>query len=157
MGYILLLLIAIGAILSFAVQGNPLSGTFEKTRASIVDYVTPRTQTEIIIDNLAPSHQALERFFTQTAPEVIKSRTLSAQEQRELESAIEAFSESRQAIEDIRQAERSENGVTETIVKKLLNMETTPRPLTSPSPSASPAISTTPAATPVPPHCRVEC
>lgn len=155
MAYILLLLIAIGAILSFTIQSNPLAGLVEKTKASLIEHVVPKTQTEVIINNLEPSHKVLERFFSNTAPKVIKSEPISNQERQELQSAIQAFSQSQQAIEQIRQAEQSETSIPEAVIKKILSIEASPTPTPNlfPSPSSSPA----PQITPVPPYCHVEC
>jgi hypothetical protein len=138
MGYIISLLIVIGAILSFTLHVNPLTGLIEKGKAAVTNELIPKTQTEIIINNIKPQRRTLEDFFTSTAPKILTKA--APEEQKEIQEAIEAFQQSEIALVQAQEAEHAENSITGTLIKKALGvLAPLPSPVVlSPSPTTPP-------------------
>lgn len=116
-----------------------LAGARNKLTASLF----PKTQKEILIDNLSESHNLLDRFFSESAPRILGAEDVSKEDKEAIKNAVQAFSKSKEISSGISQLEKQDQG----IAKKLIN-----RIFGSDEPATA-----YPDPTYVPPQCRIEC
>lgn len=116
-----------------------LAGAKDKLTAALF----PKTQKEILIDNLAENYNLLDRFFAESAPQILGAIDVSEEDKQEIKNAVEAFSKSKNLISNISRLEKEDKGPIKTIINKLLGVEKSPP--TGPDPTY------------IPPQCRLEC
>ena len=108
--------------------------------SKIYSSVFPKSEKEILINNLESDYNYMDKFFSDTAPKILQSKNISEQDKKAIDEAMVKFNESKKSIQAIKTAEQSNKGIVETIVSKLLKTKT---PLAEP--------------TSIPPQCRLEC
>ena len=101
----------------------------------------PKTAREILIDNISSDYQDMDKFFSETAPALLNSKTLSSTDKATIQKAVEAFNGSKSLIENLSQLEQNDKGIVESLIDKVLNLNATPQP----------------DPTNIPPQCKLVC
>lgn len=141
MGYLITLFLLLAAVFSFTSGGLPGHNIIGKAKSSIVDFIAPKNEHEITVDNLQRQYRTLDEFFAATAPAVLKSSAVSAKDKTALQSAIKAFQESKPLVTKLEQATPQDAGLIRSALIKALGLGTTP----APDPTS------------IPPQCHLTC
>ncbi len=107
----------------------------------------PKSENEIIIEGIGKNYDILDKFFSETAANIISSDTLSTEQKQEFQQAIEAFQSSEEYISQVEsKLDQADNkGIISTIVNSVFGTNTA----TQQTP--------TPEATYIPPQCKLVC
>ena len=123
-------------------DGNNLVGNiFGQAKDKVSQTLFPKTAREIIIDNINSDYQSMDKFFSDTAPALLSSKTLSASDKATIQKAVEAFNGSKSLIDNLSNMEKDDKGIMESIIDKVLNLNATPQP----------------DPTNIPPQCKLVC
>ncbi|KKS25229.1 MAG: hypothetical protein A2736_00190 [Candidatus Yanofskybacteria bacterium RIFCSPHIGHO2_01_FULL_41_27] len=173
--YIIGLLIILGAIFSgFSGTAN-ISGlvatAFNAVKNKIESVIFPKNEREILIENMAADYNILDRFFSQSAENILNSKDVSEKDKQAVKEAVEIFNKSKNNIAELGKMEKEDKSIMESLVEKVLNLEAV-QPVntnisnpntsvnqTQPGTTAapSPIVSSGAIPTIIPPYCRVEC
>lgn len=142
MAYIIGLFLVLAVIFSSFSNGNNLVGNLlGQVKEKVSQTIFPKTAKEIIIDNIDSNYQDMNKFFSETAPTLLNSKTVSEKDKATIQKAVEAFNGSKSLINNLSQLEKEDKGVIESIIDKALNLTETPRP----------------DPTNIPPQCKLVC
>lgn len=114
---------------------------FSSVKNKVSQTLFPKTAKEIIIDNINSDYQNMDKFFSETAPALLNSKTIFGKDKATIQKAIEAFNRSKSLVSNLSQIERSDKGIVKALINKVLNLNEP----TQPDP------------TNIPPQCRLEC
>ena len=172
--YIIGLLIILGAIFSgFSGTAN-ISGlvatAFNAVKNKIESVIFPKNEREILIENMAADYNILDRFFSQSAENILNSKDVSEKDKQAVKEAVEIFNKSKNNIAELGKMEKEDKSIIKSVIEKVLNWETNrpvatntsiPAPVNQMQPNLTPTLSP-PASngvmpTVIPPYCRVEC
>ncbi len=149
MGYLIALFAAITFLFSAIGGHNPVNNLFASVKQKIFDTIAPKSEREIIVENMQQQYNTLEHFFAVDAPQILNSKTVPETRKTQIRTAQKAFTQAQTLLTNLKKKEKSNPGVLETILQKTLGI------VPSPSPSSSPSES--PTATYVPPQCKMVC
>ena len=178
MPYFIGLLIVLGLVFS-SFSGMNFGGfnlkdaaanTFGAIKAKISSIVFPRTQKEILIENMASDYNILNRFFSQSAENILNSKDISEKDKTAIKEATQIFNKTKEKIDTLGKLEKEDKSIIKSVIEKVLNWETNrpvatntsiPAPVNQMQPNLTPTLSP-PASngvmpTVIPPYCRVEC
>jgi hypothetical protein len=142
MAYIIGLFLIFALIFSSFGGGNNLVGNLlGQAKNKISDTLFPKTAKEIIIDNINSDYQDMDKFFSNTAPDLLNSKTVSAEDKETIKKAVEAFNGSKSLITNLSNLEKDDKGIVKSLVDKVLNLNATPKP----------------DPTNIPPQCKLVC
>lgn len=144
MGYILGLLLILAIIFS-AVTGNNLFGNlwyYVKDKADT--FLFPKTEKEILIENLNAKYDILDRFFSQSAPKILGSQNISKEDKKTVQEAAKVFNETKEIIKNLGNLQKEDRSLTKAIIQKAFDL----------MPKKEEAL---PDPTHIPPQCRLEC
>ncbi|MEK7600555.1 MAG: hypothetical protein AAB463_01160 [Patescibacteria group bacterium] len=150
--YLILLVGALVGIFSLSLGQLPFPDQISSLRSQLIEAIIPKTQNEILIENLTPHQEALRTFFTEQAPLLLNSKNISAAERTTLQQAVEQFNNSDTVIQSLSES-ISERSPTQILLDRFSSSSPEqPSPTTSASPSATalPQASTSP-------NCEVIC
>ncbi len=128
MGYLAILFLLIVGIVSFFTGTTPLNNLARQGQDSISALLSPKTEKEILIDNIEKRSTILDRFFSSTAPSITKSGALTQEQKSSVQEAQTAFEESQVFLQALGQEIKDEKSIPRTIVEKLLTSKNTPTP-----------------------------
>ena len=142
MAYIIGLFLILAVIFSsFGNEDNLVGNLLGQAKDKVSQTIFPKTAKEIIIDNINSNYQDMGKFFSGTAPNLLSSKTLSAADKATVQKAVEAFNGSKSLINNLSKLEKDDKGIIESLVDKVLNLNTTPQP----DPTS------------IPPQCKLVC
>ncbi|MEK7163665.1 MAG: hypothetical protein AAB768_00810 [Patescibacteria group bacterium] len=142
MAYILGLFLILAVIFSSMGGGSNMIGNFlGQAKDKVSQTLFPKTAREILIDNISSDYQDMDKFFSETAPALLNSKTLSSTDKATIQKAVEAFNGSKSLIENLSQLEQNDKGIVESLIDKVLNLNATPQP----------------DPTNIPPQCKLVC
>lgn len=152
MAYILGLFILLGLVFysfgQFGLSGNILANISNSiqdavalAKEKVYDTIFPKTEKEILIDNVESDYTYLDKFFSDTAPKLLKSKDVSDQDKEIIKQAAQKFNETKKSIQAIKGLEQNDKGIIKTIVDKLIKEKIVPQ--------ADP--------TSIPPQCQLVC
>lgn len=142
MAYLLGLFLILTVIFSSVGDGNNLAGNLlGQAKDKVSETLFPKSAREILIDNIDSDYQDMNKFFSETAPELLNSKTLSDKDKATIQKAVESFNGSKSLISNLSQIEKDDKGLMESIIDKVLNLTETPRP----------------DPTNIPPQCKLVC
>lgn len=134
MAYVLGLFILLGLVFysfgQFGLGGNILANISNSiqdavalAKEKVYDTIFPKTEKEILIDNVESDYTYLDKFFSDTAPKLLKSKDVSAEDKELLKQAAQKFNETKKSIQTIKGLEQNDKGIIKTIVDKLFKEE----------------------------------
>ena len=148
-GLFLIIGLALGAFtgsLPFNLGSIGLTGTiggiFSDIKNRAFEYAFPKSETEILIDNLNSNYDLLDRFFSNSSDAILISKDIPELKKEEFKKALTTFNEIKKQINAVGTAiKNNQPGVLESLIKKALNigMEQGPEP------------------TSIPPNCNLVC
>lgn len=151
MVYILGLFIILALIFSSMSGSNIVSSFLGQIKDSVSATIFPKTEREIVIDNLNSNYQYLDKFFSESAPKILGSRSVSENEKIEVKKAMETFNSSKDLMSNLSKIEKEDNGPLKTmgtILERVINFTNNNSTSTNTTESAP---------TSIPPQCRLEC
>ena len=155
MAYILGLFLILALIFS-SVGGSHLFGNLlGQVKDKITATIFPKTEREIIIDNLNSDNQYLDKFFSETVPTILNSKSVSENDKTTFKKAIETFNNSKDLISDLSKLEKEEKGPSKiigTLIEKVVNLSND-----SVQNFPSSTIPASPNPIQIPPQCHLEC
>lgn len=143
--YILGLILILGLIFSATSGVNFAGHLWNKATHKISEFVFPKSQKEIIIDNLKTQYSELNKFFSSVAPSLLNSDSVSSQDKETLKRAVQIFGESQNTIEQLKKFEQEGKSITKALIEKVFDLVTDPPPAGGPEP------------THIPPNCNLVC
>jgi hypothetical protein len=147
MAYLIFLVIALATIISATTGYNPagslIDGAKDKIKTTTLDFAFPKSEKEILIDNITEQYNLLDRFFVGEAIEVLESDTSTEEEKEYVRKALETFSNSKIMLEELKNREEKDNSIIKSVVKKILNLDSDTQE--SPGPTY------------IPPQCHIVC
>lgn len=153
MAYILGLFLILALIFSFfSGENNLISDLLGQVKDKISATIFPKTEREIIIDNLNSNYQYLDKFFSEAAPTILNSKNVSENDKKSVKKAVESFNNSKSLISNLSKLEKEEKGPLKTIgalIEKVLNINK--------DGTKTPLDSTNADPTSIPPQCHLEC
>ena len=137
MAYLIGLFLVLAIVFSVA-SGSDLVGGFKN---KFTETIFPKSQTEITVENLKNDYQALGDFFTNSAPEILNSKSVSSEQKSAIQKAAAAFSSSKQLVNNLEKLTRDDKNLLEAAVEKILGLDE--------EPTLEP--------TSIPPQCKLVC
>ena len=121
MFYILSLILVLGLVFSTISGTNVMGGLWDQITRKISGFDFPRTQKEIVIENIESQYSELDKFFSVSAPSLLNSENISPQDKESLKKAVQIFEESQNTIEQLKNTKKDGKSVTKAIVEKVFN------------------------------------
>ncbi len=122
--------------------GNNVIGNFVgQIKDKVSETLFPKSANEILIDNINSDYQNMNKFFSDTAPALLNSKTVSSSDKATIQKAIESFNGSKSLITNLSTLEQNNKGIVQSLIDKVLNLNETPQP----------------DPTNIPPQCQVVC
>lgn len=122
--------------------GNNLIGNIlGQAKDKVSETLFPKSAREILINSINSDYQDLDKFFSETAPALLNSKTIFEKDKATIQKAIEAFNSSKGLVSNLSQIEKSNNGIVKALLNKVLNLTET----------------TLPDPTNIPPQCKLIC
>ncbi len=119
MGYILLLLVLLAGIFAFSTSGLSPAGLFDQAKNTVAS-ILPKSEKEVLIDNLNKQQTILERFFTTSAPALKQGALLTTAQKQELQQAAEAFTASERLVTQLEEVVKKDESTSTTLIKSFL-------------------------------------
>ena len=141
MAYILGLILILALIFSATTGSNFIGNLWDQTAGKLKGFAFPKSQKEIVIDNLNSQYDLLDRFFSDTALDLLQDKNISNKDKKEIQKAIQSFSSSKNLVSQIENLAKNEKGLTKALIEKVFDLDTEP----SPDP------------THIPPNCNLVC
>src|SRR3990167_5766261 len=105
MKYLIGLFLLLGAVFYLS-DGNNITGILNgnvlevlKNRAD--DLLFPKTEKEVLIDNLSTKYDSLNKFFSGSVPRLLGSKDISREDKDIIEEAAQSFSESKELLDNL--------------------------------------------------------
>ncbi len=152
MAYILGLFLILGVVFystgQFGLGGNLFNGikdtvkdSMDSAKSKLYTSVFPKSEREILIDNLESDYNHLNKFFNDTAPKILESKGVSEQDKEAIRQASAKFNQTKKSVDILKSLEKNEKGIMEKVVDKIFKDQD----VSVPEPTA------------IPPQCRLEC
>lgn len=142
MAYIIGLFLILAIVFSSMGGGNNVIGNFlGQAKDKVSQTLFPKTANEILIDNINSDYQSMGKFFSETAPALLNSKTVSSADKATIQKAVEAFNGSKSLITNLSTLEKNDKGIVQSLINKVLNLNSTPQP----------------DPTNIPPQCKLVC
>jgi len=155
MAYILGLFFILALIFSSMSGGNIVTSFLGQIKDNVSAIIFPKTEREIIIDNLNSDYQYLDKFFAESAPTILSTKNVTENDKTAVKKAMETFNNSKNLISNLSKLEKEEKGPIKTvgsIIEKILNIYNDSSKNSVDSPNSSDTAPTN-----IPPQCRLEC
>ena len=68
------------------------------------------------------------QFFSETAPTLLNSKTISAADKATIQKAVESFNGSKSLISNLSTLEKNDKGIVKSLINKVINLNETPQP-----------------------------
>lgn len=145
MAYIIGLILVLGLIFSTTTGFNFVGSLWDQVTGKFYDFSFPKSQKEIVIDNLNSQYSLLDRFFSDTTSNLLQNKSISAEDKKAIQSAIKSFGNSKDLVSQIENLIKNDRGITKAIIEKVFDLDTDPPPAGGPEP------------THIPPNCNLVC
>lgn len=141
MAYILGLMLILGIIFSSAIGLDFVDNWWDNMVSKLKSFVLPKSQKEIVIDNLNSHQNLLDKFFSDTALGLLQDKNISIEDKKNIRDAIKSFKSSKDLVSQIESLSKKDKGLTKALIEKVLNLDTEfgPEP------------------THIPPNCNLVC
>ena len=133
----------LGLIFSATTGVNLAGDLWNKTMNRVSEFAFPKSQKEIVIENLKSQSSLLDRFFSDTALGLLQNENIPAEDKKAIQAAIQSFGNSKDLVSQIENLTKNDKGLTKALIEKVLNLDTKPEP--GPDPTS------------IPPNCNLVC
>jgi hypothetical protein len=141
MVYILGLILILGLIFSATTEINFVGDLWNTMKNRISEFTLPKSQKEIVIDNLNSQYNLLDKFFSDTALGLLQNENISDEEKKAVQAAIRSFGSSKDLVSQIENLTKNEKGIAKALIEKVFDL--------APKPGPEP--------THIPPNCNLVC
>ncbi len=154
MAYIIGLVLILVMTFSLIDNGkNVVTNVLGQIKNKLSATIFPKTEREILIENLNSNNEYLDKFFSESAPTILSSKNVSEKDRQAVKKAVETFSKTKDLIANLTESEKKNNGPIKTIgtiIERIVGKEndSVKKPANI-SPDSVPTY--------IPPQCRVEC
>ena len=143
MFYIIGLILVLGMIFSATTGVNFAGDLWNKMTNRVNELAFPKSQKEIVIDNLKSQSNLLDRFFSDTALNLLQDENISPEDKKSIQGAIQSFGDSKDLVSQIENLTKNDKGITKALIEKVFNLDTKSEP--GPDPTS------------IPPNCNLVC
>lgn len=144
MSYILGLILMLGFIFSSISGTNFVGSLWDQLISKISGFAFPKTQNEIVIENLETQYSNLNKLISSVAPPLLGSDAVSSQDKDSIKQAVQIIEESQNTIKQLKNPKKDVGSIAQSLIKKAF--DSVPLPKQEPSPDSNPAG--------VPPNCN---
>lgn len=141
MAYILGLILILGIIFSATTGLDFADNWWNKAVSKLKSFAFPKSQREIVIDNLNSHYNLLDKFFSDTALDLLQDENISIEDKKNIRDAVKSFKSSKDLVSQIENLTKNDKGLTKALIEKVLNLDTE----LGPEP------------THIPPNCNLVC
>ncbi|MBI2674405.1 MAG: hypothetical protein HYX22_01570 [Candidatus Yanofskybacteria bacterium] len=145
MVYILSLILVLSLIFSATTGVSFFGDIWNKLTSNISEFAFPKSQREIVIDNLKSQSNLLDRFFSDTALDLLQDENVSPEDKKAIQKAIQSFGESKNLVSQIENLTKNDKSITKALIEKVFDLNTEPSPASEPDPTS------------IPPNCNLVC
>ncbi|MBI4158130.1 MAG: hypothetical protein HY505_00700 [Candidatus Yanofskybacteria bacterium] len=145
MAYILGLILVLGLIFSATTGVNFSGDLWNKMTNRVSEFSFPKSQKEIVIDNLKSQSNLLDRFFSDTALNLLQDENISPENKKAIQTAIQSFGSSKDLVSQIEDLTKNDKSITKAFIEKVFNLDTKPELGLGPDPTS------------IPPNCNLVC
>ncbi len=129
MAYLIGVFLILAVIFSYMGGGSNLIGNFVgQAKDKVSETLFPKSANEILIDNINSDYQDMGKFFSDTAPALLNSKTVSTSDKATIQKAVEAFNGSKSLITNLSTLAKNDKGIVQSLINKVLNLNETPQP-----------------------------
>lgn len=141
MVYIFGLILMLGIIFSATTGNNFVGDIWDQTTKKLSEFAFPKSQKEIVIENLNSQYKSLDGFFSDTALGLLQNKNISAEDKKSIQSAIQSFGSSKDLVSQIENLTKNDKSLTKALIEKVFDLdnESNPEP------------------THIPPNCNLVC
>ncbi|PIR42020.1 MAG: hypothetical protein COV30_00690 [Candidatus Yanofskybacteria bacterium CG10_big_fil_rev_8_21_14_0_10_37_15] len=124
-------------------------GLFGDFKNKISEKIFPKTETEVLVEDLKKNYTFIEDFLSSSTPEILNSKVLTSETKAAMEKAVDILKDSKQTITKLEEVAKNDKGFLETAVGKVLGLS---KETIFGSGQNQPAQQTS-----LPPQCKVVC
>lgn len=124
---------------------NPVKGVND-LKNKITGTIFPKTEQELLIDNIRNDYQELDKFFSNSASNISGAKGVSAEDKESIKKASEAFKKSKELISNLEKLEKQDKSLVKEIIEKVLDLDDKKSP---PADGLEPTY--------IPPQCKLVC
>lgn len=167
MPYIIGLLIILGLIFSgfggVNFGSTTVAGLFNGIKDKITATIFPKSDSEILIENLLSDYGATETIFSQAATNILNSKDVSAKDKAAVKQALETMQKSKDGLINLDNLAKNDQSIAKSVISKILNLDSnsSSSPTTNSSNNSSNVNGTQnvqdAGPTSIPPYCHLEC
>src|SRR3989344_7447561 len=141
MAYIFGLILILGLIFSATIGVNFAGDLWNKMTNRVSEFTFPKSQKEIVIDNLNSQYSLLDGFFSDTALGLLQNKNISTEDKKAIQTAIQSFGSSKNLVSKIENLTKNDKSITKALIEKVFDL--------APEPAPDP--------THIPPNCNLVC
>ena len=145
MAYIFGLILILGLIFSATIGVNFAGDLWNKMTNRVSEFTFPKSQKEIVIDNLNSQYSLLDGFFSDTALGLLQNKNISTEDKKAIQTAIQSFGSSKDLVSKIENLTKNDKSITKALIEKVFNLDTESSPANEPDPTS------------IPPNCQLTC
>ncbi len=145
MAYIIGLFLVLAIIFSVATGNNIGSSIWDQIKQKTNDFIFPKSEKEILIDNLRADYNLMDKFFSESTNSILKSKDISENDKSAVREAVQVFQDSKTKIANLGNLEKNNPGILKAVIQKAVDLIIKPKPSENPQPTA------------IPPQCRLVC
>lgn len=169
MPYIIGLLIILGLIFSGfggVNFGGTAAGLFNGIKDKIIATIFPKSDSEILIENLLSDYDATETLFSQAATNILNSKDVTAKDKVAVKQVLETMQKSKKDLVDLSNLAKNDQTMAKSVISKILNLDSGSSSDSSSSSPTNTLGNTTSSSTLniqntgptiIPPYCHLEC
>ncbi|OGN02847.1 MAG: hypothetical protein A3G02_00015 [Candidatus Yanofskybacteria bacterium RIFCSPLOWO2_12_FULL_44_13b] len=143
MSYLIGLIIILGLIFTVGIKTDLLgSNMLENIKAKIDTTIFPKSEREIVIDNLNEGIDTLNSSLSSSLNNILKSKDISAKDKAAIQKAVNALKDVKEKAKTAKELTAQDKGIIKTISEKITDLisgESGPEP------------------TSIPPQCKMVC
>lgn len=124
MAYILGLILILGIIFSAATGLDFVDNWWDNVVGKLRSFAFPKSQKEIVIDNLNSHYNLLDKFFSDTALDLLQDENISIENKKNIRDAVKSFKSSKDLVSQVESLSKKDRGLTKALIEKVLNLDT---------------------------------
>ena len=128
----------LGFIFSSISGTNFVGSLWDQLRSKISGFAFPKTQNEIVIENLETQYSNLNKLISSVAPPLLESDTVSSQDKKSIQQAVQIIEESQNTIKQLKNSKNDIGSIAQSLIKKTFDLVPLPKHEPSPSPAGIP-------------------
>lgn len=141
MAYIFGLILVLGIIFSATTGNNFIGNIWDNTSSKFNEFAFPKSQKEIVIENLNSQYKSLDGFFSGAALDLLQNKNVSPEDKKKIQKAIQSFGSSKDLVSQIENLTKNDKSLTKALIEKVFDLDSDQNP----------------EPTHIPPNCNLVC